>query len=351
MKPIRIAGCACLPPQRGRRGLRNGPTLTLVLALVLGTMAPPLAARAQQPGKVFRIGTVGTGSPTDPEGGSPWGAFIQGLREVGYVEGQNITIEHRSSKGRYEPLPALAADLVRLKVDVIVAAPSAQRAAKEATRTIPMVMAGGDPVGSGFVASLAQPGGNITGVSSVAAPETVGKRLELLKEVIPRLSRVAVLGNPGNQAHAPALGEAKAAARSLGVQLQPLEAREPGDFEREFAAMTRERAGALLVLADGMFFAHRTRIAELAAKSRLPAMYGNREHVDAGGLMAYGASLRDAFRRAATYVDKILKGAKPGDLPVEQPTKFELVINLKTAKALGLKIPQSVLIRADEVIK
>ncbi len=208
----------------------------------------------------------------------------------------------------------------------------------------------GDPVGSGLVASLARPGGNVTGLSNLSF-EIVGKQLELLNETVPRVSRVAVLLNPTNPTHPLLLREAKVAARSLGVQLQILEARGPDNFERAFAAMTRERAGALLVPGDGMQLLHRTRITDLAAKSRLPTMYGLREFVDAGGLMSYAPSLRDSFRRAATYVDKILKGAKPGDLPVEQPTKFELVINLKTAKALGLTIPQSILIRADEVIR
>ncbi len=334
---------------------RGALLVTLALGiLVLVLLAAPLAADAQQQtGKVYRIGILGNVPLTDPEGARLWGAFIQGLRELGYVEGQNITIEHRSSEGKYERLPALAADLVRLKVDVIVApATQGPLAAKQATRTIPIVMtSGGDPVGSGLVASLARPGGNITGLSFVAFPEIVGKQLELLKETVPQVSRVAVLWNPANPTNRLLLGEAKVAARSLAVQLQTLEARGPDDFERAFAAMTRERAGALLVLGDGMLILHRTRIADLAAKSRLPAMYGSRENVNAGGLMSYSPSLQDSFRRAATYVDKILKGAKPADLPVEQPTKFELVINLKTARALGLTIPPSVLVRADQVIE
>ena len=324
----------------------------LLVTLGLGLLVAPLAADAEQPGKVFRIGILANVPLTDPEGARLWGAFIQGLRELGYVEGQNITIEWRVSEGKYERLPDLAAELVRLKVDVIVA-PAAQNplAAKQATRTIPIVMTGtGDPVGSGLVASLARPGGNVTGLSTLT-PEIVGKQLELLKEIVPRVSRVAVLWNPTNPSHPLLLGEAKVAARSLGVQLQIPEARGPDEFEGAFAAMTRERAGALLVLTDGMFLLHQRRIMDLVATSRLPAMYGLRRQVDAGGLMAYGPSLRDSFRRAATYVDKILKGTKPGDLPVEQPTKFELVINLKTAKALGLTIPQSILIRADEVIR
>jgi len=268
------------------------------------------------------------------------------------VEGQNIVIERRYSEGRNERLPDLAADLVRLKVDVIVAAGTPPPyAAKRATTTIPIVMTNAsDPVGSGLVASLARPGGNITGLS-LLSPELAGKQLELLKETVPKVSRVAVLWNPANPVHTLILRQAEVAARSLRLQLQILEARGPNEFDSAFSAMTKERAGALLVLADPMFFGHRTRLADLAAKSRLPSVFLLREHADAGGLMAYGPSTRDNFRRAATYVDKILKGAKPGDLPIEQPTKFELVINLKTAKALGLTIPRFVLGRADEVLQ
>ena len=313
--------------------------------LALSVLVAPLALEAQ-PGKVFRIGILGNVPLTDPEGARLWGAFIEGLRELGYVDGQNITIEHRSSEGKYERLPALAADLVRLKVDVIVV-PTAQNAlaAEEATPTIPIVAAS-----LGLVASLARPSRNVTGLSALGI-EIVGKQLELLKEIVPPVAVVAFLWNPANQIHQQGVGEARVAARSLGVRLHTLEARRPDDFERAFAAMTRERAGALLVLGDGMFLLHRKRITDLAAKSRLPAMYTGREYVDAGGLVVYAASLRDNFRRAATYVDKILKGAKPADLPIEQPTKFEFVINLKTAKALGLTIPRSVLVRAGEIIQ
>jgi putative ABC transport system substrate-binding protein len=330
----------------------RGRLRTVLVAVSLVLLFVPLAGDAQPPGKVFRIGLLANEPDTTPAGSLIWGGLIQGLRDLGYVEGQNITIERRFSEGKYERLPDLAADLVRLKVDVIVTGGTQPPfEAKHATRTIPIVMANhGDPVGSGLVASLARPGGNVTGLSSLA-PELVGKQLELLKEIVPRISRVAVLWNPTNQTHLLSLGEVKVAARSLGVQLQILEARGPDDFESAFATMTRERVGALLVLADGMFFVHRTRIAILAAKQRLPAMFTVREHVDAGGLVVYGPSLRDNFRRAAAYVDKILKGAKPADLPVEQPMKFELVVNLKTAKALGLTIPQSILIRADHVIQ
>jgi putative ABC transport system substrate-binding protein len=317
-----------------------------------GLLAAPLAAEAQQASKVWRIGILGNVPLTDPEGANLWGAFVQGLRELGYVEDQNITIERRSSEGQYERLPALAADLVRLKVDVIVVPASENAlAAQRATRTIPIISASlGDPARTGLVASFARPDGNITGLS-FAGPELAGKQIELLKDIVTRVPRVAILSNPTNSIHSAWLREANAATRSLRLQLQALEARTPDEFESAFAALTRQRAGALLVLPDGMFLFHRARIADLAAKRRVPAMYGLRAHVDAGGLVFYGASLRDSFRRAATYVDKILKGAQPGDLPVEQPTKFELVINLKTATALGLTIPPSLLQRADQVIE
>jgi putative ABC transport system substrate-binding protein len=329
------------------------PRRAFLASIAGGLLTAPLVAEAQQAGKVYRIGILGNVPLTDPEGANLWGAFVQGLRELGYVEGQNITIEHRSSGGQYGRLPVLAGDLVRLKVDVIVV-PTGQNAlaAQQATRTIPIVAAslGGEPARSGIIASFARPGENITGLS-FAGPELAGKQIELLQDIVPLVSRVAVLANPTNGSHPAWLREAKAAARSLRVQLQALEARTPDEFESAFAAMTKTRAGALLVLPDGMFLLNRARIADLAARSRVPAMYGLREPVDAGGLVFYGVSLRDSFRRAATYVDKILKGAKPGDLPIEQPTKFELIINLKTAKALGLTIPPSLLQRADQVIE
>jgi putative ABC transport system substrate-binding protein len=280
-------------------------------------------------------------------------AFRQALRELGWVEGQNIVIDYRFAEGRFDRLPDLAAELVRLKVDIIVAQPTpAAAAAKNATETIPIVMISvGDPVGLGLIASLARPGGNVTGSSYSVGLEIAGKGLELLKETVPKVRRVAILSNPANPGHPLAIREVNVAARSLGVQLQLLEARDPNEFDGAFAAMATERVGVLLVVADSMFLLHRTRLADLAARSRLPAAYGNREIVEAGGLMSYGPSVRDLFRRSATFVDKILKGAKPGDLPVEQPTKFELVINLKTAKVLGLTIPPSLLQRADEVIQ
>jgi putative ABC transport system substrate-binding protein len=321
----------------------------LIATLVLGILLAPLAADAQQAGKVYRIGWLSALS----SGPSPnLEAFRQGLRELGWVEGQNIGIEYRWAEGMPERLGDLAAELVRLKVDVIIGtATQAAIAAKNATTTIPIVMvAVGDPVGTGLVASLARPGGNVTGLSFLA-PEMVGKQLELLKEVVPRVSRVAVLWNPVNPFGALVLREAKVAARSLAVELQILEARGPSDFDSAFVAMAGGRAGALLVLADAMFFLHRTRIVDHVTRSRLPAMFNLREFADAGGLIAYAVSLTDSFRRAATHVHKILKGATPADLPVEQPTRFELVINRKAAKALGLTIPPSVLIRADQVIQ
>ena len=324
-----------------------------LIALVGGVVVTPLVAAAQPAGKVYRVGILGNVPLTDPEGARLWGALVQGLRELGYVEGQNLAIEHRSTEGQYERLPSLADALVRLKVDVIVV-PTGQSAlaARQATRTIPIVAAslGGDPTSYGLVTSFAHPGGNITGLSFVG-PELAGKQIELITGIVPGVSRVALLTNPSNGLHSAWLREAKAAGRSLRIQVQGLEARTPGELDRAFAAMTRQRAGALLLLPDGMFLLHRARLAALAAERRIPAMYGLREHVDAGGLVFYGPSLRDSFRRAATYVDKILRGASPGDVPVEQPDKFELVINLKTAKALGLNIPPALLQRADEVIE
>jgi len=322
------------------------------IGALAGGLGAPLAAEAQQPAKVYRIGLLGGYSPTSKEASHLWEGFFQGLRELGYVEGQNILVEGRFYGDHTDRLPALAAELVRLNVDVIVAGPQpAPEAAQRATSTIPIVMTfHNDPVGSGLVASLASPGGSVTGLSSLS-PELMGKRLQLLKEAVPGISRVAVLSDPTIPTHALDLREAEVAARSLKVQLQVLEARAPSDFASAFSAMTKGRAGGLILLGGLMFFVERTRIVELAAQSRLPAMYGSKENVEAGGLMAYGPSLRENWRRAATYVDKILKGAKPADLPIEQPTKFELVINLKAAKALGLTIPQSVLLQADQVIR
>jgi putative ABC transport system substrate-binding protein len=314
-------------------------------------VAWPLAARAQQAAKVPSIGYLSPGSaslgPLDRHH-----AFQRGLRELGYVEGQNIVIEYRFAEGKFDRLADLAAELVALNVDVIVtAATQASLAAKNATKTIPIVMAAvSDPIGSGLIASLARPGANITGTSAMTA-QVAGKSLELLKVAVPKVSRVAMLWNPDNVVfQAQMLRETEVAAAALGVQLQTFGVRGLDEFDRAFAAMTRERADVLLVLGDPVFGLHQTRIVELADKSRLPAMYGQREYAAAGGLMAYGTNYADLFQRAATYVDKILKGAKPADLPVEQPTKFELVINLKTAKALGIEISPALLALADEVI-
>jgi ABC-type uncharacterized transport system substrate-binding protein len=321
------------------------------LIVTFGLALAPVTADSQQPGRVVRIGLLGGVPFTDPQAARIWAGFIQGLLDLGYVEGQNVTFERRAADAKYEQLSALGADLVRLKVDVIVVGPTPGLAAKQATRTIPIVLvAAPDPVRQGLVASLARPGGNVTGVSSLA-PELVGKQLEILKEIAPGVSRIAVLSNPADPRTLLFLEEAKVAARSLGVQLQPLEMRGPDDFQRASAAMTQQRAGAILVLNNSMFYLHRAQVADIVAKTHLPAMSGLRELTEAGSLISYGVNLPDLARRAATYVDKILKGAKPADLPVEQPTKFELVINLKTAKALGLTIPQTLLLRADQVIE
>jgi len=319
--------------------------------LACGLLAAPLAAEAQQTGKVYRVGFLSNGWST----ASPQvvAAFRQGLRELAWVEGQNIVIEYRFAEGQYDRLPGLAAELARLKVDVIVAIPTpAAVAAKNATATIPIVMTNvGDPVGLGLIASLARPGWNVTGLSYSIGMETFGKSLELLKTAVPKVRRVAVLSNPANSAHALAISSLKVMAQSLALDLQFLAARGPNEFDGAFAAMAKERAGAVLVTADSLFNLHRARLADLTAKHRLPSMHGIREMVEAGGLMSYGPDTTYQSRHAATYVDKILKGAKPADLPVEQPTTFEVVINLKTAKTLGLTMPQSLLTRANHVIE
>ncbi len=315
-----------------------------------GLLAAPLAASAQQAAKVPRIGYLATNpTPHLQE------AFRQGLRDLGYVEGRNLVIEYRDAEGKSERLPALATELVALKVDVILASGTpAALATKQATRTLPIVFtATADPVTSRLVTSLAQPGGNVTGLS-VLAPELVGKCLEQLKQAVPGVGRVAVLWQPGGlgeRTEKDMLKEADVAARALGVRPQFVAVRGPHELDRAFSDMTRGRAGALAVLPSSMHFGERRRLVDLAAKNRLPAVYPWREVADAGGLMSYGPNLPDLSRRAATYVDKILKGAKPGDLPVEQPTKFELIINLKTAKALGLTIPPALLGRADEIVQ
>ena len=322
----------------------------LVLTVGLGILVSPHVADPQQPAKVFRIGYLSGSSPATLK--HHVAGFQDGLRELGWVEGRNLIIEYRWAEGSTARLPVLAAELVRLNVDLIVASstPGAQ-AAKHATREIPIVFAMvSDPIASGLVASLAHPGGNVTGWSNIL-PEMSGKLLELLKEAMPGASRIAVLYDPANPGKALELKELQAAARVLGVTLHPLEVPSPKEIEAAFSAMTRRRPDALITFVDAVTLPHRQRIVELAAKSRLPAIYQVREFVEAGGLMSYGLSVERQMRRAAVYVDKILKGTKPADLPAEQPTKFELVINLKTAKALGLTIPPSVLIRADEVIQ
>ena len=320
------------------------------LAGAASLLAAPLAAEAQVPGKVPHVGYVfARVSSADQR---LWDAARQGLRELGYVEGQNITLEVRWAEGRTERLPELVAELVRVKVDILVVATTpGALAAKNETRTIPIVfVAVADPVRSGLVAGLARPGGNLTGLSPLN-PEISGKRLELLKESLPSISRVATLTNPGNPSHAIFWRETHTAAQTLGLQLQQIRVRAPEDFDEAFRAAARGRADALLAFDDPLTAGHRARLVALAAKYRLPTMYGLREFSDAGGLLSYGPNLLDQYRRTATYVDKILKGAKPADLPIEQPTKFELVINLKTARALGLTIPPSLLLRADQVIE
>jgi putative ABC transport system substrate-binding protein len=313
-------------------------------------LAASLAAEAQQAGTVPRIGLLSAFSPSDAAGW--YEALRQGLRDLGWIEGKNIRIEYRYAEGHNDRLPDLAAELVRLNVDIIVTSVTTDTLpAKEATRTIPIVMASAaDPVGMGIVASLARPGRNVTGLSQIA-PELAGKRLELLKEIVPNLSRVGVMWNPGDRGSTVNWQELQLPARSLGIQLHSLETRSPTGFDQVFADASRLRVGALAILPDPLFARNLRRIADLAVKNRLPAIFHLREFVDSGGLVTYGPNRADMFRRAAVYVDKILKGAKPADLPIERPTKFELVINMKTAKALGLTIPQSLLLRADEVIQ
>jgi putative ABC transport system substrate-binding protein len=319
--------------------------LLLAVLLLTGSFA-----QAQQPKRVARIGYLS--GTTLSANAARIEAFRQGLRELGYVEGKNIIIEHRYAEGKLDRASELAAELVRQDVDVIVTSgPTPTRAAKEATVMIPIVMGfDNDPVGNGFVASLSRPGGNITGLSTLHS-EVSGKRLELLKEIVPRLARVAVLGTSTVPGNAQALKETELAAGALAIKLQYLDVPNQTDIESAFRAATKGRADAALALASRILFSHRIQVADLAAKNRLPAIYPESEQVEAGGLMCYGVSISDLYRRAATYVDKILKGAKPADLPVEQPTKFELVINLKTAKQIGLTIPPTVLARADKVIR
>jgi len=321
-----------------------------IVTLTLSLLVAPLTVTAQQRSTVPRLGIL---TPAAEASTPLWEAFRQGLRDLSYVEGKNIALEYRFAAGQHERLPALAAELVHLQVDLLVTngMPAAQ-AARDATKTIPIVMAAsGDPVRLGIVASLARPGGNITGLS-LMTQELEGKRLELLKEALPHVSRVAVLWNAGNPASSPdTLREIEATARVLGLQLQFLSVRHPDELDSVFAAMTREGAEALITLGDAVLWNHRTRVVALAAQHRLPAIGDAREYADVGGLMAYGPHIPDSYRRAAVYVDKILKGAQPANLPVEQPVKFALVINLKTAKALGVTLPPALLFQADEVIQ
>jgi ABC-type uncharacterized transport system substrate-binding protein len=333
---------------RGEKQSMEKKVFYLSLCTMLFALCFPV--EAQQPTKLARIGHLDATSPsTNPNRNE---AFRQGIRELGYLEGKNIVIEWRFADGKADRLPALAAELVRLKVDVIVSGGStATQAARKATSTIPIIMSqDNDPVANGFVASLARPGGNITGLATLRS-ELSGKRLELLTEIVPKLRRVAVLGSSTNPGNAQSLRETEVAAGAFGVKLQYLDVLGPKDIESAFGAANNGRADAVLVLASPVLNSHRMQVVELAANRRLPAVYDRRDFGEAGGLMTYGVSVADLDRRAATYVDKILKGAKPADLPVEQPTKFELVINLKAAKQIGLTIPPNVLARADRVIR
>ena len=322
--------------------------ITLALSALL--LALSLPAPAQQPAKVPRIAYLGATSLT--ANAARVEAFRQGLRELGYVDGKNIVIEWRFADGKLDRLPAQAAELVRLKLDIIVSSGSTPtRTARAATSTIPIVMSNdNDPVGDGFVASLARPGGNISGLSNFA-PELSGKRLEILREVLPKLARVAVIGTSTNPAYAQVIKEVELTANALGVKLQNLDVLDSKDTETAFRAASKGRADGVLVLTSATLVPQRVQLAELAVKNRLPVMYSNSQYVEAGGLMFYGANVLDLDRRAATYVDKILKGAKPADLPIEQPKKFEFIINLKAAKQIGLTIPPNVLARADKVIR
>ena len=321
------------------------------LVALLSLLAVPLGADAQPTAKVYRLGFLASGTSTASAGMVE--AFRDGMRELGWVEGRNVVVDYRFAEGRNERLPGLAAELVRKQVDLIVAVNTPTViAAKNATSTIPIVMTSvPDPVGFGLVASLARPGGNVTGVTYSAGLDIFGKQLQLLTEVVPTAKRVAVLWNPSNPGHADIVSNVKAAAQALGISVQFVEARTPEDFDGAFATMVKQRAQALLVASDSLFGSHAARLGELTTKSRLPSVHGTRSNVEAGGLILYGANILNQVRRSAVYVDKILKGANPADLPVEQPTMFELVINLKTASTLGLTIPRSLLLRADLVIE
>ena len=337
------------------RSAVDGRSRRRLVGVIIGTLlvapsARPLEALAQ-PRRIPRIGFLSPSSLADPRTQTFVDAFQRGLRELGWVEGRNVAIEYRWAEETTARLPDLARDLARLKVDVIVAATSpAVQAARQVTTTIPIVMTNaGDAVATGFVASIARPEANITGLSMMGG-ELLGKQLQLLREVVPQLSRVAVLWNPTNASNVAQLRHAQEAIRTLGLRLHPVEVRGPGDLEGAFASIVKDHAGGVIVVLDSMLVANRTRVAELAARNRLPTMYGLADHVKAGGLMAYGPDVADMYRRAASYVDRILKGARVGDLPVEQPTKFVLVVNLGTARALGLTLPPSISTRADQLI-
>jgi putative tryptophan/tyrosine transport system substrate-binding protein len=329
------------------------PKAVAVFLLIAGLAVTVLAAGAQQAATSRRVGVLTVARDGDVQVQKNFEALRQGLRERGWIDRQNISFEYRWADGKYERLPQLAAELVTLKVDVILGATTPLiRAVKDTTKDIPIVMVGIiDPVGAGFVSSLARPGGNVTGLTYTAGPEIVGKQLELIKQVVPDLAHVAVLTNPANDAHGPLLKAAETAGRVLRVRVQPFGATDPRDLDSAFAAMTTERVRALLVLSDAGFYTHRGRIVELATKNRLPTIYSWMELVAAGGLLAYGPNITSQWHRAAMFVDKILKGSKPVDLPVEQPAIFELGINVKSARALALPIPPSLLLRADRVIE
>jgi putative ABC transport system substrate-binding protein len=324
-----------------------------VVALTFGLLAAPLGAGAQQPAKIPRVGILFFGVPASPSEPAPLGrALVEGLRNLGWVEGRNVTFEWRYAEGKADRYPALAAELVALKVDVLVASSTpGALAARQATNTIPIVMvAVSDPVGSGLVGSLAHPGGNVTGLS-LLAPALSAKRLDLFKQTMPKLARAAVLWNTSNAGMMLRFKETEAASRALGVTIESVGVHGPDDFENAFAAIVRLRPDALVVLADTVTVTHRRRTIDFATANRLPAIYEAREFTNDGGLMSYGISMPDHFRQAATYVDRILKGGKPADIPVEQPAKFELVINLKTAKTIGLTVPPPLLLRADQIIE
>src|SRR5690242_2351874 len=326
------------------------PRRAFLATIAGGLLAAPFASEAQEAGKVYRVGFLG--NSTAALEANLVGSFREGLRDLGYVEGRNVVIEYRWAEGKYERFPALVAELLALKVDVIVTAGTpAAVAVKQATTTVPLVMAAvGDPVGTGLIASLARPGGNLTGLAAIS-PDLEGKRFELLRELLPKLSVVSFMVNPVNPLHSVSEKHAREAAKVLRLRLEFVGVRTEAEFDHAFETIARERPGAMVVLADRVFLHNRERIVTFAARHRLPTVYPYREVVDSGGLMCFGPNYPDMHRRAAIFVDKILKGVKPGDLPVEQPTKFELVLNLKTAKALGLTIPPSLLARADQVVE